>query len=71
MNKRQKKKYMDRRYEIVEGEPFCFHLFETGDVVMWTGEIYQKTGGRVFRNSDGIEQIVRKKDLKRSYKKFK
>lgn len=71
MNKRQKKKYMNRRYEIVEGEPFCFHLFKTGDVVMWTGEIYQETGTKMFSNSDGMEQLVLKRDLKRSYKKFK
>lgn len=71
MNKRQKKKFMNRRYEIVEGNEFCVHSFRAGDIVMWTGEISQVTTTRLMRRSNGSEQFVPKRDLKRSYKKFK
>ena len=71
MNKRQKKKFMDRRYEVIEGKGICVHSFRAGDIVMWTGEVSQSTETRLMCRPNGYEQFVPKRDLKRSYKKFK
>lgn len=70
MNKRQKKKFMNRRYEVIEGEFFSTHSFKAGEIIVWTGEEYHDGRVKLFARHDGLRQYIPSKDLKRSYKKF-
>lgn len=64
MNKRQKKKLSNRRYEVINNEG---HFFSNGEIVK-RGFLDKVVNFHNYIDQDGLLQILEKHQVKRTYK---